>query len=178
MQPILGEAVRAVPILAESLDPSNAFAALDNGVIVGLVGFHNTEGQLVDVQYGTLLKHFGFIQGNWRALLGILLSRSPKPRELLLDGIAVHASARGQGVGSRLFDVVFTHAAEQGYATIRLDVVDSNPRARALYERLGFVATKTEHVPFMRFMGFRSVTTMQYTLSQGAPQQSARGFDR
>jgi len=166
LQPILGTRDKATAVLEESLNPDYAFVALDGESLVGLVGFHDAQGQLVDIQYGTLLQHFGLLRGNWSAFLGILLSREPQPGEFLLDGIAVHADARGQGVGTRLFEAVFTHAAECGYAFIRLDVVDSNPRAQQLYERLGFVATKTEHVPFMGFMGFRAVTTMQYDLKQ------------
>ncbi|MEU4501564.1 GNAT family N-acetyltransferase [Streptomyces sp. NPDC024089] len=52
-------------------------------------------------------------------------------------------------------------AADHGCRRIRLDVIDVNPRARALYERHGFTAARTEHTPYLRgLMGFSAVTTM------------------
>ena len=45
---------------------------------------------------------------------------------------------------------------------VRLEVVDTNPRARALYEREGYVAVRTERTPYLRrAMGFGEVTTME-----------------
>jgi RimJ/RimL family protein N-acetyltransferase len=44
---------------------------------------------------------------------------------------------------------------------LRLQVVDTNPRARALYERLGFRAAKTHRVPLVGpLMGFSAYTDM------------------
>jgi ribosomal protein S18 acetylase RimI-like enzyme len=37
---------------------------------------------------------------------------------------------------------VITFTATHEYRQIRLDVIDTNPRARALYERVGFVAAR------------------------------------
>jgi RimJ/RimL family protein N-acetyltransferase len=44
---------------------------------------------------------------------------------------------------------------------VRLDVIDGNARARALYARFGFVAVKTERLGMLRhFFGFDASTTM------------------
>jgi ribosomal protein S18 acetylase RimI-like enzyme len=78
-----------------------------------------------------------------------------------MDGIVVHPSARGQGIGTQLLEALFQYAREHGFARVRLDVVDTNPRARQLYERQGFVAVKTRQYPFLRrVLGFAAVTTM------------------
>ncbi len=164
LQHILGTPEEAIPILEAAMQSDNAFVALLDGVVVGIVGFHYGDQQLLDVKYSALVEKFGILRGSWRAILGLLLSRSPEPGELLLDGIAVHADARGQGVGTRLFDAIFAFAKEANFTRIRLDVVNSNPRARQLYERLGFIATKTEHVPFMQSFGFTASTTMQKSI--------------
>ncbi|NDJ63029.1 MAG: GNAT family N-acetyltransferase [Chloroflexi bacterium] len=166
LTPILGEREQAVELLTRSMRPANAFAAVRDERLLGLVGFHYDGQQLIDVRLRTLVETFGWLQGTRRALIGLLVGRTPKRGELLLDGIAVHADARGQGVGSRLFAAIFAFAAEQGCTQIRLDVVDSNPRARQLYERLGFVAAKTARVPFMQPMGFTAVTTMTLDLQK------------
>lgn len=160
LTPILGMPQQAKDILHTSMHTNNAFAAVQEGQLLGLVGFHHEGQHLVDVRFGALVKAFGMIGGSWRAMLGSLLARSPAPGELLMDGIAVHPQARGQGVGTHLFAALFAFAVERAYKRIRLDVVNSNPRARQLYERLGFIAVSTASVPFMKPFGFTTVTTM------------------
>jgi ribosomal protein S18 acetylase RimI-like enzyme len=65
-------------------------------------------------------------------------------------------------VGSLLFEALFAFAEEEKYERILLDVIDSNPRAKALYERLGFVAIKEERLPsfLAKRFGFSSATGM------------------
>lgn len=166
ISPVLGtSADLAQAVLRQHMVPENALVALQQGEVMGLVGFHNNGKGLFDVTYGALVTAFGPLKGTGRALVGLLLSRSPAHDAFLLDGIAVHPDARGQGVGKALFNALFTLARSQGKAYIVLDVVNTNPRARALYERLGFVAVKTQSVPFLRSMGFTAVTTMHFDLS-------------
>ena len=83
-----------------------------------------------------------------------------------MDGIAVQAGARGQGVGSRLLEEIANYAKEQGFSRVRLDVIDINPKARKLYERKGFKAVKTEYFRYLRWLlGFRGSTTMELSLT-------------
>jgi ribosomal protein S18 acetylase RimI-like enzyme len=64
-------------------------------------------------------------------------------------------------VGSLLLAGIYDEAARRGYRSIRLDVIDANWRARALYEREGFVATGTENLgPLRHLFGFAQSTTM------------------
>ena len=55
-----------------------------------------------------------------------------------LANIAVHRSARGLGVGADLLDETIAHAAQQGIASVYLEVRVSNSPARGLYESRGF----------------------------------------
>lgn len=72
---------------------------------------------------------------------------------------------RGKGVGTRLFSSLMDYAKSEQYSTIRLDVVDTNPGARRLYEHLGFIEERTEQFEFLRgVLGFGSSSTMLYTL--------------
>ena len=56
---------------------------------------------------------------------------------------------RGHGIGRAFLRHLLDRAREQGYPRAALDVADSNPRARALYEGLGFrhVAPRTAARP-------------------------------
>jgi len=79
----------------------------------------------------------------------------------LIDGLAVAPSARGQGVGTALLHTIFDEARRQGYAEVRLEVAGDNHRARALYERMGFVAVTQIDIGLLRHIfGFDATTTM------------------
>lgn len=53
--------------------------------------------------------------------------------------IAVTREAEGRGVGRALMAHAETWARDRGHQSITLSVFDSNRRARALYERVGYV---------------------------------------
>ena len=54
-----------------------------------------------------------------------------------------------------------TEAQARGYGQVRLDVIDTNWRAKALYERLGFKVLKTDQLGLLRYIfGFASSSTM------------------
>ncbi|AHB49831.1 hypothetical protein W911_01515 [Hyphomicrobium nitrativorans NL23] len=68
---------------------------------------------------------------------------------------------RGLGVGSALLDAIERHAATKGLKHLRLDVIDENTRARALYERHGFDARSHRSIGALKpIFGFRTATTM------------------
>lgn len=53
-------------------------------------------------------------------------------------GIGVLAHERGAGIGERLLRAAIARARDQGFTRIELMVRVDNPRAIALYERVGF----------------------------------------
>jgi len=151
-----------IELLSRSFLLPFAFAAICDDRLVGLAGFHTTDGSLTGgMNYKLLVSTLGIFRANWAALIFSLYERNPLPKELLMDGIAVHPEMRGQGIGSRLLSEVISFAAQEGYNQVRLDVIDANPAARRLYERNGFVAIKTEHFGYLRWLlGFGASTTM------------------
>lgn len=62
-----------------------------------------------------------------------------RPGECYIEWLAVSASARGMGLGTRLLQWADALAVARGCNMITLGVVNGNP-ARRLYERQGFVA--------------------------------------
>jgi len=82
-------------------------------------------------------------------------------------GIAVDSRCRGQGIGSKLLDQIIQYALENRFETVRLDVIDSNPRAKKLYESKGFVAIKSESYPYLKWLiGFSGSTTMELNIER------------
>lgn len=56
---------------------------------------------------------------------------------------------RGRGIGSEVLSLVERAAREKGLHAIELFVLDHNPRARLLYERLGYVG-QTDRMLFAK----------------------------
>ena len=168
----LGKAIRdgekRIEILSDCFDPEHSYCVLVNDEIVGLAGFKTPDGSLTSgMNFKVLIKQLGLLGGAWSAIILSLFEREPKPRELVMDGIVVDGRFRGRGIGSRLLDQIISHAAQAGYRSVRLDVIDSNPRAKKLYETKGFVATEHESFPILgRFLGFSGATTMVFDVTK------------
>lgn len=75
-----------------------------------------------------------------RVIGSLELHRSPPAflHHHLFLAIELHRDYRGGGLGSALMTHAAAWAKHQGYEFLRLGVLDSNPRAKALYERLGY----------------------------------------
>ena len=153
-------------VLSKSMQLDFSIGAFDNGHLIGIAGYSTEEGALTSgIDYRGLLSQLGWIKGNRAAAVFSLYERKAKPGELLMDGIVVDPEYRGRGIGTQLFARLIEFARERAYVTIRLDVIDTNPGARRLYERLGFVEEKTENFEYLRGMlGFGASTTMSYRL--------------
>lgn len=166
LQPILGHRDDAYHYLVDNLDLSRVIAATSNGKIVGIAGYHDQGRQLVVVTLRRLCKQYGLWAGLKQFAWAVVSARSPKANELLMDGISVHSDYRGRGIGSQLLDAICELAAELGKEKIRLDVINTNPDAKRLYERKGFVVTKTQELnSFSKAFGFESVSTMVRNIS-------------
>lgn len=59
--------------------------------------------------------------------------------EWYVDSLVVRENARGQGIGQALIKAAEARARQEQRAVIGLNVDDRNPKAKTLYERLGFV---------------------------------------
>ncbi|WP_338930436.1 GNAT family N-acetyltransferase [Streptomyces netropsis] len=160
--PALNPPDKAVPFIAAHLNADRAVCALLDGQLVGLAGYQLNGRSLTGGSASDVLRAYGHLRGLHRLLLLALFERHPAPGQLVMDGIAVDPGLRGRGVGSLLIEEVAAVATEQDRREIRLDVIDANPRARALYERRGFTAVRTERTPYLRgLLGFGAVTTMR-----------------
>jgi ribosomal protein S18 acetylase RimI-like enzyme len=166
---VMGPAPRARVFIENVLCPDHGISAhAADGTLLGVVGFKTAQGALVGGSFSDFRAVYGYFGATWRALLLALLERDIENERFLMDGIFVAPQARGQGVGSRLLDAVAAEATLRGYREIRLDVIDSNHRARALYERSGFVAVGSQHMgPLKHLFGFDSATTMVRRLGEG-----------
>ncbi len=153
---------RALSYVARVMRPDHAYAAVGmDGEVVGIAGFRSPLGSFVGGGLAELRGTYGLAGGTLRAGLLSLLTRDTDNDRFLVDGLCVRADLRGRGIGRALLEALCAEGRARGYRQARLDVVGGNIRARALYERAGFVAAGQSHSRVTGLLfGFRSVTMM------------------
>ena len=158
---------QAIRILIDSIQPVMGCYALRDGQVVGVAGMQYRGRRFYVVAWPVWRREFGLLGGLRRWLWFRLGQRfvHPATDALRVDGIAVAAAARGLGVGTQLMAALDAHARAQGLRAVELEVVDTNPDARRLYERLGFVVLKEQHYGRLTAAGgFTGATTMRKEL--------------
>jgi ribosomal protein S18 acetylase RimI-like enzyme len=80
------------------------------------------------------------------------------PGEWYLQALVVTPSARGAGIGRRLFADALGRAASAGSAALTLDVDAANRRALSLYERLGLRVVSTASAPLLGGLSVHRMT--------------------
>ena len=158
---VLGPDAAALIYLERVFREDHVLVALEDGQLVGLAGFKTAAGSFAGGTPDDLRAVYGRSGALWRSTLLRLLGRDVDNARFLMDGVCVARDARGRGIGSRLVEAICTEARHRGYAEVRLDVVDSNWRAKALYERLGFSVAGQERIGALRHIfGFHSASMM------------------
>jgi GNAT superfamily N-acetyltransferase len=102
-----------------------AFEAIQKDPNNELVVVESHEGQAVAVLQLTFMPYLTH-QGGWRACI---------------EGVRVHKSLRGSGVGKALFEWAIERAKARGCYVVQLTTDKQRPDAKRFYESLGFVAS-------------------------------------
>lgn len=159
---VLGPERKAMRYVERVLAPDHALAAVDPaGQVLGVIGFRTRAGAFVGGTRSDLVAIYGRFGAAWRATCLSLIAEDLPQGVLLVDGLAVDQARRGEGIGAALVRALCAEAAARGYAEVRLDVVGENIRARALYDRLGFVVLRRSDRWLTRVMfDFRSALVM------------------
>ena len=159
---VLGPEKRAMAYLQRSISANHVIVALSqDGALLGMIGYRSAEGGFAEGTMDDLRAAYGRVGAAWRAAAMRAISGEVDNHRFLIDGICVAEPARGQGVGTALIEALAADARAQAYAELRLDVVDTNTRALALYERLGFRAVGGQSLgPLRHLFGFRTAITM------------------
>ncbi len=168
---VMGPETRALAYLERVINAGQVIVALDaGGGLLGIAGFKTPEGSFAGGSRRDIIACYGWFGGMWRSLaLGLLASEVDNDR-FLLDGISVRPQMRSQGLGSALMQAICDEALRRGYHAVRLDVIDTNWRAKALYQRLGFRVLKTQRIGLLRYVfGFAATLTMVRTLAEAGP---------
>jgi ribosomal protein S18 acetylase RimI-like enzyme len=105
----------------------------EDGAVLGVMfGYPaEDESRLDDTMQLILAREYGYYD---------LVFPDPEayPNEWYLETLAVSASARGRGVGTKLLTIADEVARQNNQGLVGLNVDLGNPKAKALYEREGF----------------------------------------
>jgi len=158
----MGPKYQALMFVRSVLRPDHGICAHDeNGRLLGIAGFKTAQGALVGGGFNDLRRVYGWTSAAIRFVLLATLERDTENERFLMDGLFVAPEARGSGVGTALLDAIVDEARRRGYAQVRLDVVDTNPRAKALYRHVGFREVKTVRIGLLRHIfRFNASTAM------------------
>ncbi|MEO0487110.1 MAG: GNAT family N-acetyltransferase [Pseudomonadota bacterium] len=162
LRPSLGDDARALAFITQGLRPDYAFSAVAaDGTLLGAAGIKTAAGGFLTGSFTELRRIYGLWGAMWRGAVLDQFERPIREGVLQMDGIFVQEAARGQGVGRALLDAVVWTAKMNRCHSVRLDVVEGNDRARALYERYGFEAVGEVKTGMLApLLGFRTATTM------------------
>lgn len=158
--------VSRIAILAEGFDPRFSFVVISDNELVGIAGFKVAQGSFTGgISFHLLKKYLGLLGAIRAVVILALFERKQTAGQLLMDGISVSPKMRGSGIGTMLLQTITTYAQDEGHGSVRLDVINTNPAAQRLYERVGFVTLKTEHFAYLKWLlGFEASTQMEYML--------------
>lgn len=148
--PAFADSSDALTVIRSGLRCDQMLVAREEGSVIGVCGFYEGGSSVMDMSWPRLRRTLS----RWASLRAMtasaVLSRSPRTGTIILDGICVHADARSRGVGTALLDSAIDHARSISAYKVGLCVIDSNPRAKSLYERYGFTATGSGRLGILR----------------------------
>ncbi len=169
--PVFGSVERCAQLLERSLANNRILTAISGDRLVGFAGLHYSRREWFDPSLPQLLSTMRW--GIFRVMaMGIILFKRPKSDVLHLDTLAVHPDVRGQGIGTQLIDAVVALAIAEGKRFVKLEVEDVNPRAKSLYEQLGFVEDKFDKLPWPWRVAFAFSGSYRMSKDLGAQSSS------
>ncbi|MEZ5158750.1 MAG: GNAT family N-acetyltransferase [Candidatus Nanopelagicales bacterium] len=159
---VTGTDDRARDFFAAELDPGTTLVArVDQRAVAALGYLVAGTGHPLRQTWANAWRSYR-LSAVWRVALLALLDQKATHDALHIDWLCVDPQTRGTGAGTALVFAAQELAAEQGKTALTLSVVDSNSRAKALYERLGFVTVATQRLPApRRLFGFGSADEMR-----------------
>lgn len=154
----------SIKIIEEAITFDKGFYFRENGIVLGAALLGTSKTSYINFNRQAR-KSMGFWNG-FIMQLGYGLLKPKCNDGLKLEMLAVSPYARGKGIGKIMLDYLVDLAEHEGFKRITLEVIDSNEKAKHLYEKKGYKDVKYINTAiFTRNMGFRGSFKMQKELS-------------
>lgn len=137
------------------------YAYLQDGEAIGFLGLGNYQKRSVKLDKDLFIAELGALAGKsaYKAVSASMEKINvSSPDEVYVDFIATAAECRSMGIGKKLIDFI---SETMDYKYIRLDVLSTNSRAKAFYEREGFEVVKIKSNIFLTLQGLGKQIIMQ-----------------
>lgn len=162
----LGPRYKGVSFIADSLQSEYGLIAFQENEFVGIGGAKTEKGELIQIRFSRWLYTY-HIRTLRSFFIGFpFLYERHESGVLTLASLSVKKAARGQGIGTQIIKEFIHYGSVNGFHTLKLEVVNSNPKAKMLYDRLGFTTRRYTSIPrpWSFFLGFTGVYEMVYPL--------------
>jgi len=154
-------------LFKDSFDYDMNYAYLHNGDVVGFLGIGDASKRAAGkMKQETFERLFGKRRAGmmYKAMSSAFTNPKIKSaEEVEIEFLATASYFRGNGVGTRLIHYVCNNLA---YESCVLDVYSSNPKAKRLYERLGFKQVKIKSDWMLRLRGIGKTITMRLVVKE------------
>jgi len=159
--PLFGSEIKCLNLFSQNIRSDRVITAINAGTVVGVACLHYDGSECFNSPFRALWDELSL--GVIRFLfLSWIMSESVESDTMYLDSLAVRSSQRGQGLGTKIINKVFSLAQEKGLTKVKLHVIDRNHNAKRLYERLDFKITgeKSLFYPLTTVFNFKKAYEM------------------
>ena len=121
--------------------------AINNNGVVGLIGRRSSTQNLSYTLAAAkqIFSFYGFFKGFkvvFRGLRFEAIVAPPSKGRVCLHNLGVTPDSRGKGYGQKMIEHFIANEKKANTTHVCLDVAATNPRAKLLYQRLGFAVTE------------------------------------
>jgi len=159
----------SVPLIQESMNRDQCLVYKKDGKVAGICGLEMSEAPIfIDISFSSFNKYFSFLPALFRFFAYKIYKKSQgqiADHSIFIDLLAVDAEFRGQNIGTTLLKQAEDLASHLNKKYLVLEVVNTNDRAKKLYETFGFKEKSYEEInvlfkPFTKAANFTGFTTM------------------
>ena len=150
------EEAAAVDVLARALDLEQCLLAWQGASVVGFQGLVERSARPFRFRYGLIRVHCSFLRS--LAYFLLLSSRSWRifrPGEMMFENLIVSPEARRLGIADRLIAGAEGYARQRGYASVSIEVVNTNHVALKMFKRRSYTIVHSRRTGILtRTAGF------------------------
>lgn len=141
---ILGKGEEYRKALNEIIVLDNTYVYMEDEKVLGVMILLKKGKPAFSIKFKPLKKIYGIFKALKVLIFLKLIFDFDKPGEdtLKIEMLAVGKRARGKGVGHKLLIKAEEIAKDEKKIKMKLEVIDTNPRARSLYERFNYKEIK------------------------------------
>ncbi len=166
IRPLIHPKEKAIRLYSLAINQNRVYYALKNKKAVGIIGLQYDNMDFISYGFDIIRKHFSFFRSLYLYLMLNIMKMRLEEDTIRVDSIAVADQYRGEGIGTMLINKAIKIAKDRGYKEMILEVVNTNPRAKKLYESMGFRQKKHMKFYFLtRSFGFSSAYVMLMKLT-------------